>query len=70
MLVGKKFDAIAPDTSKDVLVEFYTTWCGHCKQLTPHLDKLGVKYKDHETIVIAKMDSANKFEEMEDICKT
>ena len=30
-VVGSTFDKIVNDASKDVLIELYAPWCGHCK---------------------------------------
>jgi protein disulfide isomerase len=56
-LVGKSFAKVAYDETKDVLVEFYAPWCGHCKKLEPIWKKLGKQFESIESVVIAKVDS-------------
>jgi protein disulfide isomerase family A protein 3 len=55
VVVAKNFDEIV-NQNKDVLIEFYAPWCGHCKKLAPVYDELGAKLAK-EDVVIAKMDA-------------
>jgi len=57
IVVAKNFDEIVNDKTKDVLIEFYAPWCGHCKSLTPKYDELAAKLKGEKSIVIAKFDA-------------
>ena len=56
-VVGSTFEQIVDDTSKDVLIEFYAPWCGHCKQLAPIYEQLAQKLKSEKNLVIAKIDA-------------
>jgi len=57
-VVGKNFDEVVLDDSKDVFLELYASWCGHCKRLAPTWETLGEKYASiKDRLVIAKMEA-------------
>ncbi|KAJ7980990.1 Protein disulfide-isomerase [Quillaja saponaria] len=56
IVVGNNFDEIVLDESKDVLLELYAPWCGHCQALEPTYNKLAKHLRGIQSLVIAKMD--------------
>jgi len=57
VIVGHTFDELVINNDKNVLVEFYAPWCGHCKSLAPKYDELGKMFENDANVVIAKVDS-------------
>ncbi len=54
MTVKKKFnnfDELLAGSDLPVLVDFYATWCGPCKMMTPILEQVNEQMKDQMRIV-------------------
>jgi len=47
------FDSDVLKAGTPVLVDFWATWCGPCRQIAPLIDDLAVQYK--EKVVIGKV---------------
>jgi protein disulfide-isomerase A1 len=57
-LVGKNYEEIVDDDSKDMFIEFYAPWCGHCKRLGPIWSAVGDHFAPiNDKVLIAKMDA-------------
>jgi protein disulfide-isomerase A1 len=58
VIVAKSYQDLVIDNDKDVLLEFYAPWCGHCKALAPKYDELAEKFAAFsDKVTIAKIDA-------------
>ena len=55
-LTGANVAAYVADATKNVLVEFYAPWCGHCKRFEPFYYEVGAAFADVEDTRIARVD--------------
>ncbi|XP_036001321.1 protein disulfide-isomerase A3 [Fundulus heteroclitus] len=59
VVVAESFDEIVNDPRKDVLIQFYSPSCPHCKKLDPVYRELAQTLYSDPNIVIAKMNAVN-----------
>jgi len=57
ILVGDNLEKFAFDENKDVFVDMFAPWCGHCKKLEPIWRDLYRQLKHVPTLTIAKIDA-------------
>jgi len=57
VVVGSTFEQVVNNPTKDVLIELYAPWCGHCKKLEPVYKQLAKKFRGNDKLMIAKMDA-------------
>jgi len=56
-VTSQAFEKIVIDNDRDVFVEFYAPWCGHCKSLAPTYKQLAQHYANDPEISIVKVDA-------------
>ncbi|KAL7266632.1 protein disulfide-isomerase precursor [Rhizina undulata] len=61
VVVANNYEDLVINNDKDVLLEFYAPWCGHCKNLAPKYEELAALYFSNpdfaEKVIVAKVDA-------------
>ncbi|XP_042520453.1 protein disulfide-isomerase-like [Macadamia integrifolia] len=57
VVVADNLQDVVFNSGKNVLLEFYAPWCGHCKKLAPILDEIAVSLQSDADVIIAKIDA-------------
>ncbi|KAK9062091.1 hypothetical protein SSX86_019276 [Deinandra increscens subsp. villosa] len=61
VVVANSLQDMVLDSKKNILLEIYAPWCGHCKKLAPILDEVAVSFENDAAVMIAKFVSSHLF---------
>ncbi|EYU22977.1 hypothetical protein ABFS82_03G097800 [Erythranthe guttata] len=57
VVVADNLQDMVFNSGKNVLLELYAPWCGHCKKLAPILDEVALSFGNDADVLIAKIDA-------------
>ena len=52
-ITKENFQSLVKESEKDVLIDFWATWCGPCKMIAPIVEEIAAQRDD---IVVGKID--------------
>lgn len=58
-LTASNFDEVVNGSTVPVLIDFYATWCGPCKMLSPIIEEIGAESGDRLTVCSVDVDREN-----------
>lgn len=57
-LTDSNFDEIVSKGELPVVVDFWATWCGPCRMISPIIDKMAEKYEGRVAVVKCNVDES------------
>ena len=54
------FDAVVTASDQPVVVDFWATWCGPCRMISPIVDQMAEKYAGRVNVVKCNVDDSTE----------